>query len=64
MNAQMQDEVTIKELFERLVVLETKFDQTRVENKETARKFTWWAIIIAIFELLNLWVHSLSIWGH
>lgn len=57
-------EITLKELFERMIKLETKFDEKTKSDNLVSKRFTYWAITISVLEIINLWVHSLSVWGH
>ena len=53
-------EITIKEVFERVVVLETKFEHSLEENKKTTKRFSWYVLIILLLEVANLIVQALS----
>lgn len=49
--------ISTKEIYERLIILETKFDSMDKDNKRVENKFTFAVIIVAILEIANLLVH-------
>lgn len=51
--------ITVKEVYERVIQLETKFDFSTQTNKQTTRQFTWFALAISVFEIINL---VLNLW--
>lgn len=50
-------EITLKELFERLVRLETLMGQQRAEGSKTTRRFEFLAILIIVIGIANIIVH-------
>lgn len=57
----MTQDITLKELFERLVAIETRFSEKSKQDIRVTKRFAYWAGVITVLQLLNLWVHSLSI---
>lgn len=53
----MANRITIKEIYERLVQLEAKFDASRDQDYKTRKKFTIFVYVILFFEFVNLIVH-------
>ena len=58
-----QERITIKEVFERLVTLETKFDLKKEGDRRIAHRFFFFSIIIIVLEIFNLIVHSLFLFS-
>lgn len=54
-----KDHLTLKGLFERLIRLESKIDLIKEKNKKTDVKFTSFAILVVLVELINLWLNYL-----
>ena len=54
--------ITIKEIFERCVALETKMDiQTKV-NEDTNKKFSVLAVVIIVLECINFIWNAFIYW--
>lgn len=54
----MAEEISKKELFEKLIILETELIGMRSENKRTTRMFTlyvWWILVLTV---INIVVHA------
>lgn len=52
-----QTTITTKEVYERLIVLETKFDLMDKHNQRMDKKFTSAVVIVVILECINILVH-------
>lgn len=57
----IRNKIDIKELFERVVTIETKLDLINEENKKTRNKFTGFVTVIIVLEVINLVVHIVDI---
>lgn len=55
----MDEEISKKELFKKLVILETQLVEMRKDNKRTTRSFTLYAWWILVLTLINIFVHVL-----
>lgn len=51
--------LSLKELFERLIVLETKLDMITVNDKSTKDRFTVYVAILLTLELINIFLQFL-----
>lgn len=56
--------ITSKELFERLVVVETLVNEQGKTNRKTERKFAWFAVAIFIVEAINFLLNIIIIQNH
>ncbi len=53
--------ITLKELFERLVVLETKVDSQRIVSHKTSHTFYLFAVVLVVLAIFNIVLHGLLI---
>lgn len=60
----MEAKITLKELYERLVILETKVDAQGNVNKITAKRFTAFAWIVILFEIVNFALNVVLIYAN
>lgn len=59
----MAQELTPKELFERLVVTETKLTALNNENRKTKRLFLSYVLIMIILFITNIFIHVFALIG-
>lgn len=50
--------ISQKDLFEKIIFIQGKVEQQEAENRDTVKRFTFYASIILILEILNLIVHA------
>lgn len=50
---EIKSEITLKEVFERVVSLETKFDMAKTENKDVTRRFRNYVYLMSFFLLTD-----------
>lgn len=60
----VEDRVTIKSLYKRIVALEVKFDAMWDENKEVRKQFKryvewlmFWVVLDVVFSIIFIWIH-------
>lgn len=56
-------ELTLKEVFERLVIMETKLTAMTDESKKTKRLFQNYVLIMVILLITNIFVHVLGVFS-
>lgn len=49
--------ITLKEVYERIIALETRFDITMENDQKTKNTFTKWVVMIVVLEIINLILH-------
>lgn len=54
-----QAEITIKELFERLVGIETRFEEKGKRDDRITMRFTWFVVVLVILNIFNIFIHLL-----
>lgn len=60
----IDESITVKEVYERLVNLEAKFDASVDTNKENVRTFTKFVIMLSILGFTNIVVSVLILLAH
>lgn len=55
----MEEEISKKELFEKLITLETQLAEMRKDSKRTTQQFTGYALWILILTVINIFVHAI-----
>jgi len=50
--------ISLKEVYERVIALETKMDIMYDNNKETEKKFVNYVLLIIVLEIVNIFVHA------
>lgn len=53
------EEITIKELYERLVALEVRLDEMKLRQDRNTQRFTWYVAILIVLNILNIFIHLL-----
>lgn len=51
--------ISKKELFERLIALETKIDLIDRDNQRMDKKFSLLVVLVVVLEIVNILVHAL-----
>lgn len=54
-----ESEITIKEIFERLVALEVRLDEMKLRQNRATTRFTWYVAILVILNIVNIFIHLL-----
>jgi hypothetical protein len=57
------NDVSLKELFERVVRMETKFDEAIIRNNRSTRYFKFAMYVVVVIELINLTLNLFILHG-
>ena len=57
----VNEELTLKEVFERLIVMETKLTAMSDDSKKTKRAFQSYVLIMVILLIMNISIHLIEI---
>jgi len=57
----VNEELTLKEVFERLIVMETKLTAMSDDSKKTKRAFQSYVLIMVILLITNIAIHLIEI---
>lgn len=56
--------ITLKEVFERVIALEVKYDLKIKEDRINTKRFTWFVYMLALFSIVDIAFSLLAIYIH
>lgn len=53
------NEISIKELYERLIAIEVRMDEMKLRQNRNTQRFTWYVAILIVLNIFNIFIHLL-----
>lgn len=55
----VKGEITIKELYERMIAMEVRLDEMKLRQDRNTQRFTWYVAVLISLSILNIFIHLL-----